>query len=345
MRKAISLGFAVLLAGLIATGVVAGTVVGTPRNDVLRGSAKADRMDGKAGNDKLYGLAGNDLLIGGAGNDLLVGGPGRDTFKCGVGKDKVVGDAKDVKPGADCEAVKGLPKPALSISDATIAEGNSGTTTLSFEVGLSAASRGSVSVSFATADGTAVAPSDYQPASGTITFKPGETTNAVNVAVVGDAAYEPDEVFTVSLSSSVGATIAKGSATGMIQNDDPAVRSGHYAGATSQGKPIKFDVSSDLKTLSNGSFGFDLNCTEVQGFTVTDTFEMSPVAIGPDLGFSARGEYSDKDVSIVVLFEGKLSAPGNASGTLSITLELYDVPGIGTLHCGTGSQPVTWNAA
>lgn len=110
MRRTLSLIFGVALAGLLAVGVVAGTIVGTPRNDTLRGSPKADRLDGKAGNDKLYGLGGRDVLIGGLGKDLLVGGGGRDTLNCGPGIDTAQADALD-EVKASCEFVKGLPKP------------------------------------------------------------------------------------------------------------------------------------------------------------------------------------------------------------------------------------------
>src|SRR5262249_50330382 len=62
------------------------------------------------------------------------------------------------------------PLPWVSIGDATVAEGNSGTTSAVFTVSLSAASTQSVTVQFATANGTATAGSDYVAASGTVTF-------------------------------------------------------------------------------------------------------------------------------------------------------------------------------
>jgi len=62
--------------------------------------------------------------------------------------------------------------PALSVSDASVSEGNSGTTALTFTVGLSAASGQTVTVNYATADGTALANIDYTAASGTLTFAP-----------------------------------------------------------------------------------------------------------------------------------------------------------------------------
>ncbi|TML89148.1 MAG: calcium-binding protein, partial [Actinobacteria bacterium] len=108
---------------LVTTGpVFAATIVGTPKNEVLRGTAMADKLYGGRGNDKRYGLAGNDLLVGGPGDDLLVGGPGRDTMQCGPGRDAVVATKGD-NVAVDCEVLKGLPAPALSIGDAAAAEG------------------------------------------------------------------------------------------------------------------------------------------------------------------------------------------------------------------------------
>jgi chitinase len=102
-------------------------------------------------------------------------------------------------------------KPSLSIGDASATEGNSGTTTLSFAVTLSAASSRAVSVSYATLDGTAKAPE------GTLTFQAGEKSKAISVSIAGDAAIEQDETFAVEPSSPVNASVAKTSATGTIK--------------------------------------------------------------------------------------------------------------------------------
>ena len=66
--------------------------------------------------------------------------------------------------------------PALSINDVTVTEGNTGTTTATFAVGLSSPSGRTVGVQFATANGTATAPADYAAATGTVTFTPGQST-------------------------------------------------------------------------------------------------------------------------------------------------------------------------
>jgi hypothetical protein len=111
--------------------------------------------------------------------------------------------------------------PSLSIDDVAEFEGNVGTTNLVFTISLSAPSSRPVSVEFATADGSAtVADADYQPASGTVTFAPGDTSETVTVRLNGDTAIEPDETFFVNLSNEQDATIADSQGQGTILNDD-----------------------------------------------------------------------------------------------------------------------------
>ena len=110
--------------------------------------------------------------------------------------------------------------PKLSLPDASVAEGNSGTTALTFTVNMTPASPIDVTAHFATSDGSAAAGSDYVAASGTLTIQAGETTGSITVDVTGDTSYESDETLGLLLSSPVGAKIVSGLATGTITNDD-----------------------------------------------------------------------------------------------------------------------------
>ena len=112
--------------------------------------------------------------------------------------------------------------PELSINNVTVTEGNSGTTAAEFMVTLSAASGQTIRVDFSTANGTATAGEDYQPASDTLVFAPGSTTQMLTVLVVGDVQVEPDETFVVNLSNATNAEIADGQGAGLITNDDVA---------------------------------------------------------------------------------------------------------------------------
>ena len=73
------------------------------------------------------------------------------------------------------------PPPAFSVNDVSIVEGNLGTTPMEFKVALSSASAKTISVAFATAATGATAGVDYQTATGTLTFNPGETLKSVLV--------------------------------------------------------------------------------------------------------------------------------------------------------------------
>ncbi|HYZ20228.1 MAG TPA: Calx-beta domain-containing protein, partial [Gaiellaceae bacterium] len=117
-------------------------------------------------------------------------------------------------------AMPGDPLPELSIDDATVTEGNSGTVQATFTVTLTPASAEAVSVDYATADGTAVADEDYEPRSGTLTFEAEQTVRTINVRVRGDTLAEPDETYFGELSNATNATIADGQGLGTIVDDD-----------------------------------------------------------------------------------------------------------------------------
>ncbi len=110
----------------------------------------------------------------------------------------------------------------LSVADARAEEGTDAT--LDFAVTLDRSSTGTVTVAYATADGTATAGSDYTATSGTLTFAAGETRKAVSVAVADDDHDEGSETLTLRLTNPSGATIADGEATGTITNSDALPR-------------------------------------------------------------------------------------------------------------------------
>jgi predicted esterase len=114
----------------------------------------------------------------------------------------------------------GAPLPTASLSDVNLAEGNSGTKDATFVLTLSAPAATTATIAYATSPGSASTPSDFVTKFGTISVAPGITTRNIAVAVVGDAAVEPNETFALTLSNPVGVAIGDGSGTGTIQNDD-----------------------------------------------------------------------------------------------------------------------------
>ena len=112
--------------------------------------------------------------------------------------------------------------PAISVSDASVQEAQGAL--LNFTVTLSHASSRTVTVAYATSDGTATAGSDYTTASGTLTFNAGDTSKTVQVAVITDSDDEGQETLTLTLSNPVSATLADATGSGTIENgDSPSV--------------------------------------------------------------------------------------------------------------------------
>ena len=221
-------------------------------------------------------------------------------------------------------------KPSLSIADASVTEGNTGTRTMSFSVTLSAASSQAVSVNYATSDGTATTPSDYAAANGTLTFQPGQKVKSIPVSVVGDTAVERDETLTVALSSPVNAAIAQGSATGTITNDDTAVpvSPGAYRGATVNGDYVFFTVLSNRTLTGFRVNNVTLNCSPGGTLSGSIDWTTNVWTIRADGSFVAEGSWSGSDVQGDVEYTkwyAKVTGLINgasATGALTITEEL-----------------------
>jgi hypothetical protein len=245
--------------------------------------------------------------------------------------------------------IQGAQAPSISIGDVSAAEGNGGVTTLSFPVTLSASSTQTVTVAYATSDGTAQAPSDYTAASGTLVFKPGETSKTIAVGVVGDLAIEQSETLTVTLSSPANATIADGTATGTITNDDTAapVTAGSYKGQTQNGNYVFFTVTSGRAVTDLRINALPCMCQPPARLDGAPDFGDATISIGVDTRFSAEDTWSGSDkvgdmewTYVYVKITGHFDTATSATGTIVITMELnYE----GT-HYRCSSGEVTWSA-
>jgi len=117
------------------------------------------------------------------------------------------------------------PLPQLSVADATVFEGDSGTSAVAVAVTLSAAYPEPVTFRYQTADGFATqAGGDYQPANGIVTIPAGVTSTVITVNALGDTVRETDETFTLTVSAPVNASIAKAVGTITIVDDDTPFR-------------------------------------------------------------------------------------------------------------------------
>jgi hypothetical protein len=218
--------------------------------------------------------------------------------------------------------------PTLSITDVTVTEGDTVPTQAAFTVSLSAASGQTVTVQYATADGTATAAIDYSGAGGILLFAPGTVTKTVASDVLPDLLDENDETFTMNLSNPTNATIADGQGTGTITDNDPlpflfagdCVADEGDAGST----PCSFTVllaPASGRTVSVGYATADGTATAGSDYT----------AAGGVLTFPAG--ITQQPVNVAVLGDGaveadeefalNLAGPSNAS--------VSDGQGVGTI--------------
>src|SRR5438552_2317402 len=189
------------------------------------------------------------------------------------------------------------PIPDVSIDDQSIAEGDTGTSTLTFNVTLSHPSADTMTVDYTTNDGTAtVADGDYDAASGTVTFDPGQTTQTVDVTINGDTTHETDETFTVDLSNASNAGIADGSGIGTITNDDQVP-----------------DVSIDDASITEGNAGtstmtFNVTLSNPSDQTITVDYTTSD-------GTATTADADYQTAAGTVTFD-----PGETTATIDVTI-------------------------
>lgn len=179
----------------------------------------------------------------------------------------------------------------LSVNDVSVTEGNSGTIAATFTVSLSApAQAGGVTFSVVTADGAALAPSDYValtlPGQ---TIPAGSSTASVAVTVNGDATFEADETFSLNINGVVGAFVADGVGLGTILNDDCPV--------------ITISPSTLPNVFSGSSYNQTLTATGGVG-----PYTFTSASVPPGLGLSTGGVLS-----------GVPTAPGSYTFVVNVT--------------------------
>jgi Calx-beta domain/FG-GAP-like repeat len=188
-----------------------------------------------------------------------------------------------------------LDAPSITISNASVAEGNTGTTVAEFTVTLSAASTQTVTVHYATADYSALAGSDYQAAEGTLVFDPGETMMTIPVLVIGDRVVEDGEYFYLRLSDSTNAFVANAERHGSIVDDEPR-------------------LSINSVSLTEGNSG-----TKLLTFTVTLSAQYDePVTVN----YATQDSSATVAGNDYVATSGMLTfAPGQTTKTFTVTIK------------------------
>ena len=110
--------------------------------------------------------------------------------------------------------------PTITIGDATAAEGDS----LTFTVSVSPTHSSAITLDYETVDDTAISHADvddYTAASGTVTIPAGDSAATITISTTEDSDIEINDTFTVVISNPpTGVTIGDDAATGTIRNDD-----------------------------------------------------------------------------------------------------------------------------
>lgn len=207
-----------------------------------------------------------------------------------ITRDTAIGTITDNDPAPP-------PAPTVSISDATAAE-NAGSIT--FTVSLSSTATSDVTVNFSTANGSALAGSDYTSKAGSVIIGAGTSSATVVVDLLNDSVFEPNENFFVNLSgaTSNGAnlTLTDASGTGVITNDDPA--------------PLPTVSVADASQIEgSGTMNFVVSLSQAYSAPITISYTTADIGGGA----STPGDYSAKAGTVTI-------AAGDTSATVSVTL-------------------------
>ena len=230
--------------------------------------------------------------------------------------------------------------PAISVSDATVQEAEGAA--LVFTATLSHASSRTVTVDYATSDGTAVAGSDYTAASGTLTFNAGDTSQTVQVTVLTDSEDESQETLTLTLSNPSQATLDDGAGTGTIENGESS--SGTQEDPPAEDPPAEDPPAETPVVLLTASFGnmpathngsaftFDLSFSEEFGISyVTLRDDAFAITGGDILKAQRKAQGSNQNWTITVKPDG--------NGAITITLpETTDCDATGAVCTADGRK-------
>jgi hypothetical protein len=223
-------------------------------------------------------------------------------------------------------AVGNIVTPVVSISDASVVKPDQGSTFLEFTVSLDRPPAAPVSVAFTTTGGYATPGVDYQPASGTLTWAPGDNSSkTVRVPVLAGTQSRTDESVLVELGNPSGAVISKYRGEGAIVNSGPV-----YYTAPADGQPNRL-----VLVLDGATFSIYRN----------DNLELSGKSAQPAPIEIAGADGMENALTV------KFGSPGNASaggvsyqgGSSADTLTIDDTAALAVLYTVTGPDSGSFN--
>ena len=158
-----------------------------------------------------------------------------------------------------------------------------------------ATSNSTVTVHYATANGTAVSGTDYTATSGTLTFGPGQTEQNITVPILDRAGAAPARKFTVTLSSPVNATLVQKTATVTIG----------ASGATAVASP-------NISAPSDGIVA------EADGYVDLPVTLSAPATKTVTVGYATANSTAGSGTGCNATYVG-VPNPGSTAGTLTFT--------------------------
>ena len=201
---------------------------------------------------------------------------------------------RPARPGRS-PTTTGRPRRRFSVGDVSVTEADRNTSAVSIAITLSAPLTTAVTVTVATVAGTALAGSDFQTKTQTLTINAGQTSVVFQVSIVNDKTAEPVERFTVQITSASGAPVSKGTGTVTIVDNDGALFAAAEAPAETTAdallsesalEPIIADAKSAWRTVLpeadfvGVTFTIDALPGHLLGFTLGKSITIDPTAAG-----------------------------------------------------------------
>ena len=214
--------------------------------------------------------------------------------------------AQNVAPVVGTGSIADANTPSIAITGPAVVNEAAGTVT--YTVTLSNASTLPVSVAYATADGTAIAGTDYTAGTGTLNFAPGETSKTFTVAINNDAVFEGSEAYSVNLSAPTNATIATGSVSTTIADDGTGTDGTGGPGPGNDDRPVVSAITSP--SIAEGG-NLDFTVTMSGTSTTPTTVTLSPASGSATLG-------TDTSSPLQVSFDGGVTWAPIAGTTVSV---------------------------
>ena len=222
-----------------------------------------------------------------------------ETTDCGASAAICTGDGRPLSHSLSATVAGPVSTPAVSVSDASAAEGDA----VAFTVSLSAASSRQVTVDYATSGGTATSGTDFTAESGTLTFGANETSKTVSVATTDDSVDEDDETFTLTLSSPANATLGDATATGTINDNDD-----------DNAAPLTASFSNMPASHTGGEFTFGLTFSENVELSYVTLRDTAFVVTGGEVKRAQRQQQGSNQAWNITV------EPASATDTVTITL-------------------------